>query len=654
MQWSGAEVGLLCSGEDSPDSGMKQSGGSPGLRLKFLAKDERQNTSGKTLVLKHTDAALNLAVESHYEAFDGLSVVRRHVEVTNTGERPVGIEYLSSAMLHGLADPVHYEDELRIWLAYNSWMAEGQWHNFSPSELGFVENMRTSWSQASAGSLGSWSTEKYLPMAVVENTKLGVAWFWQIEHNGSWYWEVSNLASRSIHASDVYAYLGGPDQLHGQAWKNLEPGKSYKTVPVAIGCVKGGFEEAVQALTQYRQQVCVRKRPAAKTTCPVIFNDYMNCLFGDPTEAKELPLIEAAANAGCEYFVIDAGWYAEQNEDWSSTVGLWEPSRTRWPNGIRSLLDRIRSKGIVPGLWLEPEVVGKKSLIAQKPDSWFFMRHGQRVIKNSRMLLDFRNPEVRAHLDSVIERLVEEYGVGYIKMDYNTDTLEGTGENADSIGQGLLEHNRAVLTWLDGLLDRYADLVIENCGSGGGRMDYAMLSHTQIQSCTDQEEYLRMPAIVTGSTAGVVPSQLAIWSYPRQGADADQASFNMVNSMLLRIHQSGNLASLNADAAAQVKEGIRVYRQTIREHIPDSVPFYPLGMPDVTNAVKPIALGIKSPRRSFMAVWRIDGEAQVRIPGIKAGVQLLYPSNLGISVAHEGGGCTVTFPRQKMGCILAL
>ncbi len=653
LQWSGVEVGLLCTGEDSPDSGLKQSGGSPGARLTFVAKDERQNDNGKTLVLRHTDSLLHLNVESYYEAFDGLPIVRRHVEISNTGEQPVGIEYLSSAMLHGLANPVHYDDELKIWLAYNSWMAEGQWHQLRPSELGFVENMRTSWSQASAGSVGSWSTEKYLPMAVIENTKLGVAWFWQIEHNGSWYWEISNLANRGIRASDVYAYLGGPDQLHSQAWKNLEAGQTYKTVPVAIGCVHGGFQEAVQALTQYREKVCVRKRPA-KVSCPVVFNDYMNCLFGDPTEAKEMPLIDAAAAAGCEYFVIDAGWYAEQNEDWSSTVGLWQPSKTRWPNGIRFVLDKIRSKGMVPGLWLEPEVAGKKSVIAEKPDSWFLMRHERRVIKNSRLLLDFRNPEVCKYLNGVIDRLVNEYGVGYIKMDYNTDTLEGTSLNADSLGQGLLEHNRAVLSWLDGLLEKYPELVIENCGSGGGRMDYGMLSHTQIQSCTDQEEYLRMPAIATGASAGVVPSQLAIWSYPRQGADADQASFNMVNAMLLRIHQSGNLASLNPAAAAQVRQGIRVYRETIREHIPDAVPFYPLGLPDVTDSVEPIALGIRSPRRSFVALWRIDGGPQVRIPSIKGSVSLLYPLDLAIKLEQDAEGCVVTFPRHRMGCILAL
>ena len=418
--------------------------------------------------------------------------------------------------------------------------------------------------------------------------------------------------------------------------------------------MRGGFKEAIQALTEYREQICVRKRPAQRVVCPVIFNDYMNCLWGDPTEEKELPLIDAAAAAGCEYFVIDAGWYAERDEDWSATVGAWEPSKTRWPHGIRFVLDRIREKGMIPGLWLEPEVAGKHSPLAAKPDSWFFMRHGSRVVKNSRLLLDFRNPEVRSYLDSVVERLVKEYGVGYIKMDYNTDTLEGTGQNADTFGQGLLEHNRAVLSWLDGSLDRYPELVIENCGSGGGRMDYAMLSHTQLQSCTDQEEYLRMPAIATGASAGVVPSQLAVWAYPRRGADADQASFNMVNTMLLRIHQSGDLALLGPDAAAQINEGIRVYKEVIREHIPEAAPFYPLGMPDVTNAANPVALGIKSRKRSFLAIWRIDGEADVHIPATWNRAEIVYPTNLGIKLNQVGQDCIVTFPRQRMGCILGL
>src|ERR1043166_4390522 len=610
---SGVEVALQCSGENSPDQGMKSGMGQPGARLLFAGKREESTAMGKLLICTHTDPTLQLKVESFYESFDGVPVVRRYSRVINQGNSPVGIEFLSSAMLHGLAAPQDYDRELRIHTAVNSWMAEGQWHKLRPSEMGFVENERTSWSQAQAGSIGSWSSERFLPMAMAENTRLGLIWFWQIEHNGSWYWEISNVSARNNNADDVYAYLGGPDDLHSAAWKNLKPGETYETVPVAIGCVRGQFDEAAAALTRYRRAACV-KPSKPNSRCPVIFNDYMNCLWGDPTEAKALPLIAAAAKAGCEYFVIDAGWYAEANEDWSQTIGAWQLSKTRWPRGFKFLLDQIKQAGMVPGLWLEPEVAGAKSVLAQKPDNWFLMRHGKRVFKNSRLMLDFRNPEVRSYLDRVIARLVSDYGIGYIKMDYNVDSLQGTELDAESLGKGLLGANRAHLAWLEAIVKQYPDLIIENCGSGGGLMDYAMLSRLQMQSMTDQENYLKVPAILVGTSAAVLPEQLGIWSYPLQNADADQASFNMVTAMLCRIHQSGRLDSLSTEAGKQVAEGIRIYKEVLRKHIPEAVPFYPLGMSDVTNPNAAVSLGMHVPKQTLLGVWRLDGPATTRIP----------------------------------------
>jgi alpha-galactosidase len=648
---SGVEVALQCSGENSPDQGMKSGVGQPGARLIFGGHRDEPTGRGKRLVCMHTDPLLKLRVESVYESFEGVPLVRRYSRIINTGDSPVGIEFLSSAMLHGLAAPQDYEREVRIHVAFNSWMAEGQWHTLRPSEMGFVENERTSWSEAQAESVGSWSTERYLPMAMLENTNLGLIWFWQIEHNGSWHWEISNVSALSNNADDVYAYIGGPDDLHSAAWKRLNPGEEYKTVPVAIGCVQGGFNDAVAALMRYRRIAC--EKPHHKnSSCPVIFNDYMNCLWGDPTEEKELPLIAAAAKVGCEYFVIDAGWYAERNEDWSPTIGAWEPSATRWPHGLKFVLDKIRQSGMIPGLWLEPEVAGVNSQLAKKPDSWFFLRHGKRALKNSRFLLDLRNPDVRVYLDLVIARLVSEYGIGYIKMDYNVDSLQGTELNAESFGQGLLEHNRAHLDWLDSILNRYPDLLIENCGSGGGRMDYAMLSRLQLQSMTDQEDYLKMPAILIGASAAVLPEQLAIWSYPLENADADQASFNMVTAMLCRIHQSGRLDSLSTEAGKQVAEGIRIYKEVLRKHIPVAVPFYPLGMSDVTNPNAPVALGMRARKQTLLGVWRLDGPATTRIPWTYAEPKLLYPSDLGIKIATSHGTLQIEFPRSRMACLL--
>jgi alpha-galactosidase len=79
---------------------------------------------------------------------------------------------------------------------------------------------------------------------------------------------------------------------------------------------------------------------------------------------------------GCEYFCIDAGWHSDG--EWWDGVGEWLPSKGRFPGGIQEPLNYIRSKGMIPGLWLELEVMGINCPLAkQVPDDWLFIRHGR-------------------------------------------------------------------------------------------------------------------------------------------------------------------------------------------------------------------------------------------------------------------------------------
>ena len=183
-------------------------------------------------------------------------------------------------------------------------------------------------------------------------------------------------------------------------------------------------------------------------------------------------------------------------------------------------------------------------------------------------------------------------------------------------------------------------------------MDYAMLSRLQIQSMTDQEDYLKVPMILVGASAAVLPEQLAIWSYPLAKADADQASFNMVTAMMCRIHQSGRLDSLSPEASAQVAEGIRLYKDVLRKHIPAAVPFYPLGTTDVTDFKAPIALGMRSPEQTLLGVWRIDAPATTQMALATSNAKLLYPTDLGIKITAAEGTLSVEFPRSRMACLI--
>ena len=97
-------------------------------------------------------------------------------------------------------------------------------------------------------------------------------------------------------------------------------------------------------------------------------------------------------------------------------------------------------------------------------------------------------------------------------MDFNNEQGLSTEVDAVSLGDGLLQAQRAYLDWLRAVFDRYPDLVIENCGSGGMRMDYAMLEQHPVQSISDEEDYRNGGNRRKRSFC--VREQQAVWSYP--------------------------------------------------------------------------------------------------------------------------------------------
>lgn len=613
---------LQLSGEDRAEyHGRTHRASYPGLRMVYDGYTDASNELGRKLEISLLDPVTGTCAVQHYQFYNGIGTMRCWTVLKNTGDQEIAVEYISSFALTGVDKEGTRDrnDKIEVSLAHSGWQSELQWRTYRLPELGMSHLADRGSKRIACSNTGSWSAAELIPMAILHNSESDTSLFWQIEHNGSWHWEMTDQYDQ------LSLLISGPTEHDNHWWKKLQPGEEFTTVPVAVGSVQGGFESAVGELTAYRRTI--RRPNKDNELLRVIFNDYMNCLWGSPTTDKLLPLIDAAADVGCEYFCIDAGWYAPG--EWWDGVGQWEPSQERFPEGIKYVLDYIRGKGLIPGLWLELEVMGINSpKLAETDDSWFFMRHGRRVKDRSRYQLDFRNPKVLEHADGVIKRLVEEYGVGYIKMDYNINAGIGTETAADSFGDGLLAHNRAYLSWLDRLFVRYPDLVIENCSSGGMRMDYAMLSRHSIQSTSDQEDYVQYAAIAAASPAALTPEQSAVWSYPLREGDDEEVIFNMVNALLLRVHQSGHLAELSPRRRELVKEALDYYK-VIRKHISHASPFWPLGLPD--DQAEWVSLGLRRGDRRYLAVWRIAGDAvDIRLPlkelqGLAPSFQCAYP-----------------------------
>lgn len=596
----------------------------PGYRMVYEAFRDYQNDKGRKLEMVTKDKETGIFITSHFQFYDGIRTVRVWQEAVNCGTQVQTLTYLSVFALTGIEKEgiLRTDEKMRVGIPHNSWQRELQWKFYSLPELGICqmqegEKIRSS-KAVSVTNTGNWSSKEYLPMGSLENLETGKTMIWQIEHNGSWHWEISDQTGH------LYLQLSGPTEQESHWYKELKPKESFVSVPAAVS-IGSSFDEAAGELTDYRRRI--RRKNPDNEKLGVIFNDYMNCLWAEPTTEKEIPLIRAAKEAGCEYYCVDAGWYSKGY--WWDNVGEWQPSRERFPGGIKEVMDLIRENGMIPGLWLEIEVMGIYCKLTEKvPENWFFVRHGKKVYDRSRYQLDFRNPQVRAYAEEVIDRLVKEYGVGYIKMDYNIEPGIGTETDAESVGEGLLSHERAYLAWIDHIFEKYPDLIIENCSSGGLRMDYAMLQRHSIQSTSDQEDYRNYASIAVNAPIGVTPEQAAVWSYPLKDGDEEETVFNMVNAMLLRIHQSGNLADLSPVRRELVKEGIACYK-AIREDIKGARPFWPLGLSSIGDSWS--CLGMETKERIYLAVWKGQAERDtVLIPvdaykGKKGRTQLLYP-----------------------------
>lgn len=564
-----------------------------GARLRYAG----HTTDAEVLRLRQIDGETGVEVISVFEA--GASGFRTWTEVRGEG---LVLDFVSTFATGSFLAEASV-DELSLASAANDWVAESRWSVRPLREIGLARIDRELQhhpprSRHLTQNRGSWSSGEQAPTAAL----LGpadrpdvTALAWQVEHNGPWLFEIGETRR------GAYLLLAGPSDQEHQWNHRLVRGEPFVSVPASVVFATGGVDEVFAAMTRQRRRI--RHLRQADRSLPVVFNDYMNTLMGDPTTAKLLPLIDAAAQAGADAFCVDAGWYAEGH--WWDSVGEWLPAARRFPGGLGEVIDRIRSHGMIAGLWLEPEVIGVRSPLARTlPDEAFFSRAGVRVAEHGRHLLDLRSAAARAHLDEVVDRIVRDYGVDFIKMDYNTMPGPGTDLGAVSPGAGLLGHARALLDWIDAVQARHPSLLIESCASGAMRMDYAMLSRLHLQSTSDQQDPVMYASIAAAAPASMLPEQAGNWAYPLAGSSTELMTFALVNGVLGRMYLSGYLNRMSDAERALVHEAVAAQKQVLAT-IEASEPFWPLGLPGWDDPW--LALGLRTGEAAHLSVWRRPG-----------------------------------------------
>ena len=586
------------------------------LASHFALKNCLKNSEETVFIYEHDK--LSLRVEVSFLPIQGTNAFRMHTVLLNQGEEPITSSLFSSAFIQGigLGGKTDWTDPERFTLyrGRQTWQGEDEWIKASLPESGIMRvSMHECSSALQISSRGTFTTAANLPLLFIQDNELKQTYYFQLEPLTDWHIECGYRNPAGDSSGSLYVEADGINERFLGTTVTLQPGERYEGERLSFGVVKGDFETAVADLWKVR-------RALAKTcSYPVMFNDYMNCKWGESDGEyirRVLPLVK---QIGCEGYCIDEGWYRGLGK--SGPLGEWLPCDERFgEGGFQGIVDLANSLGLRFGVWTELEVCSPSAEVCKNDDSWFVLRRGKRICAGGRFFFNFTNPQVCSYLENRIYSLYK-MGVRYIKNDYNACY----GSSPDDIPQSS-DNARAFFAMIDRISNSCPDLIWENCASGVMRQDYGTLAHFHLQSTSDQEFCSLYPFIAVGAMVSLIPEQAGIWAYPmpnlfdtrsdsskfgalrQQMQDGEETILNMTTAMLGNLYLSGRIEEADGKNFALIEEGVACFRR-IRKDTFRGEPAFPCGLPHIRAAGRIMfAAGIRSGSRLYLAVWRLGSQ----------------------------------------------
>ena len=527
---------------------------SDALRLVF------QRREGNTVLTALADGTGRI-VRHKVRWEEGLQAVTVSCEFENTGEKPVVLDLLSSVNLSGITPFTEGDAAGALYLhrIRSMWSAEGRMQTESMEEA----MLERSWTGHALrvckfGQRGSMPVRDYFPFAAVEDRKAGVTWAVQLACPSSWQMEVR----RRDDCLNLMASLADGDFGH---WaKTVNPGETFETPEAYLTAGEGGLDRVSQRL----QTVQRRNMPRPDAELPVMFNEYCTT-WGNPTHENLERIAKCLEGRGLEFLVIDAGWYRKAGEGWSDCGGDWIPEEQEmFPQGLKATADMIRAHGMKPGLWFEPETCAPGSDLFRR-EEMLLTRDGTVIDTDGRRFLDLRKEEVHAYLEERVIGLLKRCGFDYIKVDYN-DCI-GTGcDDPDGLGEGLRQNMQGTLRFFRRMREAIPGLYIENCSSGGHRLEPSLMAVSDMASFSDAHECAEIPIIAAALHRVILPAQSQIWAVLQAKDSIRRINYSLINTFLGVMCLSGDVIHLSPEQWEKTEEGMDFYRQ-VRHIIRDGV-----------------------------------------------------------------------------------
>lgn len=487
-----------------------------------------------------------------YSSADGLRLVSEYAKspysdatvvntsFTNGSKETVTLEMLTSFLLKDIkADKLH-----RI-LAF--WSAEGRVKTDDLTDL----NMEHSWNNMAFrvekfGNVGSMPVRKYFPFVALEDSENHSFTAVQLYSPASWQIEIT------VRAGDVVTLSGGiADKDFGQWSKIVKPGETFNA-PKAVVATGSTLEEACDKLVKAQHPDI----SPADDHMGITFNEYC-ATWGNPTIDNLKRVADKIAGKGIQYLVMDSGWYADCG-NWWEYRGDWSVNKKRFPNGLKELADYVRSKGMIPGIWFEFEVASPKS--GMYDSEHFVKKDGVPLTIGGARFWDMEDPYVEDYLTKNVIGTLKDNGFGYIKVDYN-DTMGIGCDGPEAPGENLRKKVLKTQDFFRKMRREIPDLVIENCSSGGHRLEPSFMELASQASFSDAHEIPSLPIIAANIHRVVRPEQSQIWSVLRAADTDSRLYYSLCATFLGRMGLSGDIYDLSEHQWQLVDEAIAMYRE---------------------------------------------------------------------------------------------
>jgi alpha-galactosidase len=459
----------------------------------------------------------------------------------NLSDRSLTLDMLSSFCIENIdADIIHR--------ATSFWSAEGKLLSQNLVDL----NMEKSWSGHGTriekyGQVGSMPVRKWFPFIALENSKTSEFLAVQIYCASSWQIEL-------FRNNEPLTLFGGlADFDYGHWCKVVKAGETF-TSPKAVVAVGNSLNDVCDKLVKAQTPNISN----IDKDMPVIFNEYCTT-WGNPTKESIEKIAKKISGTGIKYLVIDSGWYKEPNKDWWDTIGDWNESEELFPNGIKEICDLIRSYGLIPGIWFEFEKVASLSKIYNNVEH-LLKRDNVPITVDGQRFLDMRDEWCIDYLSKKVIAFLRDNGFGYIKIDYNDNIGVGC-DGAESLGEGLRQSVLGTQNFFRKIRNELPNIVIENCSSGGHRLEPSMMELVSQASFSDAHECASIPIIASNLHRLIRPEQSQIWAVLRANDDVHKINYRLTSGFLGRLCLSGEIFDLNDENWQAVLDAIAFYEK---------------------------------------------------------------------------------------------